>query len=101
MNKSNFKSNFTQQHQQKIDELVAIAKDQGFITYEEINEVLPMSFDSAEQIDQVLIYLSGMDIQILNQTEVERQKERKKEAKELESLPKRAEGHRMTLYGCT
>src|ERR1700732_1189301 len=92
MNKSNFKSTFSQQHQQKVDELVSIAKDQGYITYEEINEILPMTFDSADQIDQVLIYLSGMDIQVLNQSEVERQKERKKEAKELESLPKRTEG---------
>lgn len=83
---------FNQQHQQKVEELVAIAKEQGYITYEEINEILPMSFDSAEQIDQVLIFLSGMDIQILNQVEVERQKERKKEAKELESLGRRPEG---------
>ncbi|HEY4255417.1 MAG TPA: RNA polymerase sigma factor, partial [Chlamydiales bacterium] len=80
------------QHQQKIEELVSIAKEQGFLTYEEINEILPMTFDSPEQIDQVLIYLSGMDIQILNQAEVERQKEKKKEAKELEGLPKRSEG---------
>lgn len=92
MSKTNFKSTFSQQHQQKVDELVALAKDQGFITYEEINEILPMTFDSADQIDQVLIYLSGMDIQIFNQSDVERQKERKKEAKELEGLPKRAEG---------
>lgn len=92
MNKSNFKQSFSQQHQQKVDELVSIAKEQGFITYEEINEILPMTFDSAELIDQVLIFLSGMDIQVLNQSEVERQKERKKEAKELESLPRRAEG---------
>src|SRR6202140_604436 len=92
MNKSNSKNTFTQQHQQKVDELVAIAKEQGYITYEEINEILPMTFDSPEQIDQVLIYLSGMDIPILNQAEVERQKERKKEAKELEGLPKRNEG---------
>lgn len=92
MNKTNFKNHFSQQHQQKIEELVAISKEQGFITYEEINEILPMTFDSADQIDQVLIYLSGMDIQVLNQSEVEKQKERKKEAKELESLPKRAEG---------
>lgn len=92
MTKTNFKTAFSQQHQQKIDELISIAKDQGFITYEEINDVLPMSFDSAEQIDQVLIYLSGMDIQVLNQAEIERQKERKKEAKEVEGLPKRAEG---------
>ena len=92
MNKNNFKNTFNQQHQQKVDELVTIAKEQGFITYEEINEILPMTFDSADQIDQVLIFLSGMDIQVLNQSEVDRQKERKKEAKELESLPKRAEG---------
>lgn len=92
MSKANFKNTFSQQHQQKIDELVTLAKDQGFVTYEEINEILPMTFDSADQIDQVLIYLSGMDIQVLNQAEVERQKERKKEAKELEGLPKRAEG---------
>lgn len=92
MNKTNFKNNFSQQNQQKIDELVSISKEQGFITYEEINDILPMTFDSADQIDQVLIYLSGMDIQVLNQSEVERQKERKKEAKELESMPKRAEG---------
>ena len=82
----------SQQHQQKVEELVAIAKEQGYITYEEINEILPMNFDSAEQIDQILIFLSGMDIQILNQVEVERQKERKKEAKELEGLTKRPEG---------
>ena len=92
MAKTAFSNLFNQQHQQKIEELVAIAKEQGFITYEEINEILPMNFDSAEQIDQVLIFLSGMDIQVLNQAEVERQKERKREAKELEGLAKRTEG---------
>lgn len=92
MAKGSFSTLFSQQHQQKVEELVAIAKEQGFITYEEINEILPMTFDSAEQIDQVLIFLSGMDIQVLNQAEVERQKERKKEAKELDGVTKRPEG---------
>lgn len=94
MKKVTKKSNdqFDEAFQQKLEELVAQAKEQGFITYEEINEALPMSFDTPEQIDQVLIFLSGMDIQVLNQAEVERQKERKKEAKELEGLAKRAEG---------
>lgn len=81
-----------EEFQQKMDELVVTAKEQGYITYEEINEVLPMSFDTPEQIDQVLIFLAGMDIQVLNQAEVERQKEKKKEAKELEGIAKRAEG---------
>ena len=78
--------------QRKLEELVTLAKDQGFITYEEINEILPPSFDTPEQIDQVLIFLAGMDVQVLNQADVERQKERKKEAKELEGLAKRSEG---------
>lgn len=91
MSKTATKSTFTQQYQQKVDQLVSIAKEQGYITYEEINEILPLAFDSPEQIDQVLIYLSGMDIQILNQSEIEKQKEKKKEAKEVEGLPKRAE----------
>ena len=80
------------EYQKKLEELVATAKEQGFITYEEINDSLPMSLDSPEEIDQVLIFLTGMDIQVLNQSDVERQKERKKEAKELEGLAKRAEG---------
>ena len=92
MSKANFSQTFSQSHQQKVDELVSLAKEQGYITYEEINEILPMTFDNADQIDQVLIFLSGMDVQVLNQTEVERQKEKKKEAKELEGLPKRSEG---------
>lgn len=92
MTKLNYKTTFSSQHQQKIDELSALAKEQGFITYEEINEILPMNFDSPELIDQILIYLSGLDIQILNQAEVEKQKERKKEVKELEGLPRRSEG---------
>ncbi|MFA6119637.1 MAG: RNA polymerase sigma factor [Parachlamydiales bacterium] len=79
-------------HQQKIEELVNLSKEQGYITYEEINEILPMTYDNADQIDQVLIFLSGLDIQILNQVEVEKQKERKKEAKELETFPKKSEG---------
>lgn len=91
-NSSQLSNSFTPQHQQKVEELVSLAKEQGFITYEEINEILPMTFDSPEQLDHVLIYLSGMDIQILNQSEVERQRERKKEAKELEGLSKRSEG---------
>ena len=88
----NSPSFFDPQHQQKIEELVSIAKEQGYVTYEEMNEILPMTFDSADLIDQVLIFLSGMDIQILNQVEVERQKEKKREVKELEGLPKRSEG---------
>jgi len=91
MDKTALKSTFSQ-YEEKVDEVVTLAKEQGFITYEEINDILPLSFDTAEQIDQLLMFLGGLDIQILNQVEVERQRERRKEAKELEGLPKRIEG---------
>jgi RNA polymerase primary sigma factor len=92
MTRINFKEVFNPQQQQKLEELAALAREQGYLTYEEINEVLPVSFDSAEQMDQVLIFLAGLDIQILNQAEVEKQKERKKEIKELEGIKHRIEG---------
>lgn len=88
---SDLEQSFSRQHQQKIEEVISLAKEQGYITYEEINDTLPMTFDSPEQIDQMLIFLGGMDIQILNQSEVERQKERKKEAKEIEGLSRKGE----------
>lgn len=92
MTRLNFNDVFTPQQRQKVEELVSLAREQGYLTYEEINEILPLSFDSAEQIDQVLIFLGGLDIQIMNQLEVDRQKERKKEAKDLEAFSRRTEG---------
>ncbi len=92
MSRLSFKDLFTPQQQEKVEELLALARQQGYITYEEINDILPMTFDSADLIDQVLIFLSGLDVQVLNQAEVDKQKEKKKEAKELDNLPKRVEG---------
>ena len=66
MSKANFGTLFNQQHQQKIEELVAIAKEQGYITYEEINDVLPMSFDSAEQIDQVRSQVKDVKVELVD-----------------------------------
>lgn len=77
--------------QQKIKFLLSVAREQNYLTYEEINDALPLSVDTPELIDQVLIFLTGNDIQILNQAEVEKQKERKLEAKEMEALSKRSD----------
>lgn len=81
------KQTFTDQQQKKVDELVERAKQQGYITYEEINESLPMGNYTAEQIDQLLIFLSGMDLQILEQAEVEKAEEKSRELKEQEATP--------------
>jgi RNA polymerase primary sigma factor len=77
---------------QKIEELVAISKPKGIITYEEINDVLPMNINSGDQIDQIFIYLFGLDIQILNQVEIDRIEERSKESKDALSGVRKSEG---------
>ncbi|MCH9617309.1 MAG: RNA polymerase sigma factor SigA [Chlamydiia bacterium] len=79
-------------YHQKIEEIVAIAKDQGYITYEDINDTLPLSIDTGDELDQIIIYLTGMDVQILNKMEVDRQAEKVKEAKDAQATPKRSEG---------
>jgi RNA polymerase primary sigma factor len=92
MSTDSSKAGFSPQVQQKVEELVTLSKEQGYVTYEEINEVLPVNLDTAEQIDHVLIFLTGLDIQILNQSDVERQRERKKEVKDLETFSRRSDG---------
>lgn len=84
-------SSFEFQYQQKIKEIVASAREQGYITYEEINETLPISFNTEEKIDHLLTYLGGMDIQVLTETEVEKLNKRKKENAEIERSIKRSE----------
>lgn len=84
--------NFDADQQEKIKELIDIAGTKGFVTYEEIYDKFPMRFDIPDQIDQLFTLLSGMDIQILNQQEVEKQLEKSKEAKELSNSPRRTDG---------
>ena len=85
-------SNFTPELQKKVDSLVLHGKEHGYVTYEEINEILPEAFDSAEALDQVLIYMSGSDIQLVNQADLEKEQEKQREAKEVETHSRRSEG---------
>jgi len=51
---------------QKIKELIRQANDQGFLTYANINDALPDSIVSAEEIDSIIMLLRGMDIEIVD-----------------------------------
>jgi RNA polymerase primary sigma factor len=48
----------------KIKELVKIATDKGFLTYDDINEVLPEDVVSPDEIESLLILLRSMDVEI-------------------------------------
>ncbi len=52
-----------EERQAKIRELVKIAQEQGFVTYDDINEIIPETVVSPEEFDSILILLKGMDIE--------------------------------------
>ena len=59
---------------EKIKELVRLAQEQGSLTYGDINEALPDSMATPEQIEQIIIQLRNLEVEIVDQAEVDRVK---------------------------
>ena len=57
---------------EKIKELVRLAKEQGYLTYKDIYEVLPRTIISVDDLDEIYIKLRSLDVEIVDQTEVDR-----------------------------
>jgi RNA polymerase primary sigma factor len=51
----------------KIKELVKLAQEQGYVTFDDINEALPESVLSPDEFESVLILLKGMNIEVLEE----------------------------------
>ena len=59
---------------EKIKELIALARDQGYLTYSDIESALPEKFVSSEDMDEVFSKLRSLDIDIVEQNELENRK---------------------------
>lgn len=53
-----------------IEQLVALGKEKGFLTYDDINRILPNSVTSADDIDDVLTTLNTQQIDVVDQEDV-------------------------------
>src|SRR5688572_18045063 len=60
---------------EKIKELVRLSKEQGYLTYGDINDALPESVVSAEELDDIYIKLRNLEVEIVDQAEVDRVKQ--------------------------
>ncbi len=60
---------------QKIKELITLAGDQGYLTYDDINEAMPESVVNSDEFDGIVILFRGMDIEVIESSEVEKFKE--------------------------
>ena len=56
---------------QAIKKMVAKAKERGYVTYDELNEVLPQDQVSSEQIEDTMAMLSEMGINVIEGDEAE------------------------------
>jgi RNA polymerase primary sigma factor len=70
---------------EKIRQLIRLSKEQGYLTFDDINEALPESIENQEEIDNVLSILQNLEIEILEPDQVEDYKQRQEEAEEEES----------------
>ena len=60
--------------QESIKKMIAAAREKGYITYDQLNRVLPPDQVSSEQIEDVMSMLSEMGINIIEDEEAEEEK---------------------------
>jgi len=53
----------------QVNQLIGMGKEKGFLTYAEVNDVLPSEVVSPDQIDDLMIMFGEMDIEIVEGTQ--------------------------------
>ncbi len=71
-----------EERQTKIRELVKLAKEQGFVTYDDINEAIPETVVSPEEFEALLMLMKGMDVEVVESADDETLKARAEQAEE-------------------
>jgi RNA polymerase primary sigma factor len=60
---------------EKVRDLLRLAREQGHLTYEDVNDALPDHMVTAEDLDQVHSKLRAMEIDVIDPAELERSKQ--------------------------
>ena len=65
--------------QEKIRELIKLAKEQGYLTWDDLNEALPDGVNDPDLIESIQTRLRAMEFDIIESSDVDRYKDLKKE----------------------
>jgi RNA polymerase primary sigma factor len=65
--------------QNRIRELIKLAKEQGYLTFDDLNEALPEGVTDADELDLILTRLRRLEIDIIEASEVDRYKDGRKD----------------------
>jgi len=67
---------------ERIRLLIRLSKEQGYLTWDDINEALPESVENQDEFDNIISILQNLEIEILEPDQVEDYKQRMSEAEE-------------------
>ena len=54
----------TKAHKQALQKLITVGKEKGYLTYSEINDILPEDLLTQEQIEPIVTILEELDITV-------------------------------------
>jgi RNA polymerase primary sigma factor len=69
----------TPEIQEKIRELIKLAKEQEYLTFDDINDVLPNDLVDPEDVEAIMERLRNMEFDIIDASEVDRYKDKKRD----------------------
>ncbi|MBU6182856.1 MAG: RNA polymerase sigma factor RpoD [Verrucomicrobia bacterium] len=77
--------------QDKVRELIRLAKEQGYLTYEDIDEHIPEGVHNPDHLESIIGQLRAVEIEIIQASDVDRVKEVRKDAEEEEEKDEKEE----------
>ena len=81
----------TPEIQEKIRELIKLAKEQEYLTYDDINEILPNNIVDPNDVEAIMEQLRSMEFDIIDASEVDRFKDRRGDENELDDEDSKSE----------
>ncbi len=67
------------EQKEKFNELISKGKEQGYLTYDQISEVLPEEMMSPEQIDETLMWFDDLEIEVVEKKKAKFSSDSKKD----------------------
>ena len=63
------------ERQERLRDLVKLAKDQGYLTWDDLNEAIPDSVNNPEELEAIIMFLRNLEIDVIDASEVDRYKQ--------------------------
>ena len=62
----------------EVRQLISAGKKKGFLTFDEVNEMLPSDLTDSEQIDDIMMLFDEVDIEIIDSKPIQKKEEETK-----------------------